>query len=80
VTIHLTARQLLAKPCPCCGGRGFRAGHLSAMSLGIECSGCGLNIYRTVPFKAIRGIRTINQIDRYLLDKAIEAWNRRAKP
>lgn len=67
------------RPCPCCGGRRIRAGHMSAMSLGIECAGCGLNVSRTVPHKATRGIRTMEQMDDHLLKRAVEVWNRRVK-
>lgn len=71
--------NIRVRPCPCCGGRKIHAGHTSAMSMGVECDGCGLNVCRAVPSKAIRGIRTEKQMDNYLLKKAVEAWNRRVK-
>jgi hypothetical protein len=51
------------------------------MSMGVTCElyagGCGLNVCRTLPDRMPRGLKTLKEVDRFLLEKAIKVWNRR---
>jgi hypothetical protein len=73
---------LTLEKCPCCGNRRLYKGHLSVLDLGVEChpamGGCGLKLARTIPDKMPKGLKTLEDLDRYALNQAVAAWNQRA--
>lgn len=79
------AKKTKPKPCPCCGNQNLYTGHLEATQLGVWCFGmvegkligCGLQIHRSVPETWPKGVQTLKQLDAYLLEKAVAAWNKR---
>jgi hypothetical protein len=78
------------RPCPCCGeDRGFTKGDdfllglfigpTMATQMGVECYSCGLKMVRDWPDRTPRGCKTLDDVSRYTLNKAVRAWNRRVK-
>lgn len=77
-------------PCPCCGESrgvtekekfyvGLYVGPTMATQMGVECYSCGLKMTRDWPERTPKGCKTLDDVSRYSLNKAVKAWNRRAK-
>lgn len=73
------------KPCPCCGNSALYIGPMTGLTFGVQCrdhktrKGCGLKMERQCPDRRPRSCKTMLDVDKYTLRKAIEAWNRRAR-
>lgn len=77
-------KKLKVLPCPCCGNEKLYVGKLMSVTLGIECNryindGCGISLGRVYPRRMPRGTKTLEELDRFVLNEAIRAWNRRVK-
>lgn len=66
-------KKVYVKPCPCCGGDDIYLGFHSAISMGVNCRDCGLNVHRTFP----DGWSAKVDIELVTLRKAAVVWNRR---
>ena len=78
------------KPCPCCGNEKLSVGVQQAMVFGVRCdrlilenriivpSGCGLLLAVHIPDERV-GKKTLYQVEKETIMKAVEAWNKRAK-
>lgn len=70
-------------PCPCCGNKDLYVGKVESCTLGIECNramkGCGISMGRRYPQRMPKGIKTLEELDSFLLMQAIQAWNKRIK-
>ncbi len=84
-----TSRKFVVKllPCPFCGSRDLRAGIICNQTYGVECGGRGVEMARTPGEKGWpRGVwkkgatssQNFIRLHKYVLDKAIEAWNTRS--
>lgn len=65
------------KPCPCCGATKFYTGHMSSCEVGVSCDQCGLRMSRVYPSEMPKGVRSLSDLDQYLMGMAAERWNRR---
>jgi len=74
-------KKLKVLPCPCCGNENLYVGKLMSVTLGVECNraldGCGISLGRVYPRRMPKGLKTLEELDRYMLKQAVRAWNRR---
>ncbi len=79
--------EVEVRPCPCCGSRSLWVGVTSSQSHGVECRRCRLMVSRSTPSRWPPRLYKSNlswdvnhrNLVLWVLNKAIEAWNKRPK-
>jgi len=66
-------RNLELKPCPCCGGVKLYSGPATALTYGIKCTACGVEVAKDIPDRVPKG----KDFVKVTLESAAAAWNKR---
>jgi hypothetical protein len=64
-------------PCPFCGEPPTWIGVMDSTSEGVGCGRCHVRLVEEMPEEYPKGIKTIPQLRKWMLLKAIERWQRR---